>query len=352
MTRTPGSSEEGITRRQFLTNAGMLGAVALGSGGLLAACGGAQSGRQSVDLTATQWPTLLLSVPWAVAIEQGYFEENGIDLGEMVSSSGGGTTVRNIVTGDIPLGATATPAAINAYESGAPVKLLANVVQGSGDINFVTLPDRGIESIEDLRGKRVGFSEPGSVTQGLIVLSLQKAGIDPSEVELQAMGGLSEALTGLKEGAVDAAPHLLPRFLMEKDEGWQVVFWTNDYVQDFVQISLVTSEQVVDQQTDLVQNLVNAYQQAVDFTISNPEQAAEAWVSNSEIPEDAALESIEWVDPSSYYEVKVNPDGLNTVVEQMKAIDLLEPNDEVDWEGLLDQQFLPEDKRVDLAELG
>ena len=35
----------------------------------------------------------------------------------------------------------------------------------------------------------------------------------------------------------------------------------------------------------------------------------------------------------------------------MKAIELLEPGDEVDWDGLLDQQFLPEDRRVDPAEL-
>jgi hypothetical protein len=35
----------------------------------------------------------------------------------------------------------------------------------------------------------------------------------------------------------------------------------------------------------------------------------------------------------------------------MKAIDLLEPGDQVDWEGLIDQQFLPASKRVGLAEL-
>ena len=35
----------------------------------------------------------------------------------------------------------------------------------------------------------------------------------------------------------------------------------------------------------------------------------------------------------------------------MKAIELLEPGDEVDWEELLNQQFLPEDQRVDLAAL-
>ena len=57
------------------------------------------------------------------------------------------------------------------------------------------------------------------------------------------------------------------------------------------------------------------------------------------------------IDPSTYYSTALTAGALNTTVEEMRAIDLLEPGDEVDWEELLDQQFLPEDQRVDLAEL-
>jgi hypothetical protein len=39
------------------------------------------------------------------------------------------------------------------------------------------------------------------------------------------------------------------------------------------------------------------------------------------------------------------------VVEEMKAIELLEPDEKVDWGNLLDQQFLPENRQVDLSEL-
>ena len=197
MTKTSGSRETILTRWQFLKAVGAFGVVA-GSGGVTAGGGGQGGSSEPVGLSVSHWPTLLYSVPWAVAIEQGYFEERGITLDEIVGSSGGGETVRNVVTGGLPLGAVATPAAINAFNEGSELKILGGAIANTADISFVTLPDRGIESIEDVRGKSVGFTEPGSITQGCAVLSLQAAGIDPDEVELQAMGGLSEAITGLK----------------------------------------------------------------------------------------------------------------------------------------------------------
>jgi NitT/TauT family transport system substrate-binding protein len=355
MSKTLGSRRTDLTRRQFLKAVGAFG-VAVGSGGLLAACGGQGGGRggepQTAGLSVSHWPTLLYSVPWSVAIEQGYFEERDITLEEIVGSTGGGTTVRNVVTGGLPLGAVATPAAINAFNEGTELKTLGGAIGNTADISFVTLPDRGIGSIEDVRGKRIGFTEPGSITQGCAVLSLQAAGIDPSEVELQAMGGLSEAITGLKEDAIDLAPQLLPTAIRQNEqEGLITVFQTTEYVGEFAQLVMIATSQTVQQQPELLQNLIELYQQAIDFTLENPQEGAAAWANNSEVAEEDALESLQTIDPSKYYSTALTAGALNTTVEEMKAIDLLEPDDEVDWEGLLDQQFLPEDQRVDLSEL-
>jgi NitT/TauT family transport system substrate-binding protein len=350
----PMKGRVGVTRRQFLKAASMTGIVAMSSGGLLAACGGGQGGGpQTVQgLSVSHWPTLLYSVPWAIAIEQGLFEERDITLEEIVGSSGGGTTVRNVVTGGLPLGAVATPAAINAFNEGSSLKILGGAIANTADISFVTLPDRGIGSIEDSRGKRVGFTEPGSITQGCAVLSLQGAGIDPGEVELQAMGGLSEALTGLTQGAVDLAPQLLPTALSTNEEqGFVTVFETSEYVGEFPQLSMIATSQTVQQQPELLQALIEIYQQAIDLILETTQEAATAWSNNSEVSEEDALASLEAIDPSQYYSTGLTAGALNTVVEEMKAIELLEPDEKVDWGNLLDQQFLPENRQVDLSEL-
>lgn len=345
-----------VSRRNFLQAAGLTG-FALTGGGALAGCGGnggadgsGTPDRGAVELTVSNWPSLMYAVPWAVALQDDLYSEHDIDLRGYVGSSGGGTTVRNVVTGGIPLGSVATPASINAYEAGAPLNIVGASIGTTADINFITVPGRGVNSIEDLRGKRVGYTNPGSATHACIVLSLQAAGIDLNEVELQAMGGLSESHTGLKEGVIDAAPHALPTFLMQEDEGWESIFWTNEYI-DFMQLSLIAGTPAISEDSDFVGALVSVYTDACQRTIEDPAHAAQAWAANSEVPEEFATRSLEMVDLEPYFTTALSAKGLNTSVDAMKATETLSEDAEVDWEGILDQQFIPEDQHVDISEL-
>lgn len=49
------------------------------------------------------------------------------------------------------------------------------------EINFVAKKGQGLGAIADLKGKAVAFTSPGSVTQGVLALSLEDAGIDPKD---------------------------------------------------------------------------------------------------------------------------------------------------------------------------
>ena len=49
-----------------------------------------------------------------------------------------------------------------------------------------------MNSIEDLKGKKVGYTSPGSVSQGLLALSLERSGVGVDNVEMRTMGGLTE----------------------------------------------------------------------------------------------------------------------------------------------------------------
>ena len=342
-----------VSRRRFLQATGLTG-LALAGGSALASCGGnggsEGSDRGAIELTVSNWPSLMYAVPWAVALQHDLYKEHGIDLEGYVGSSGGGTTVRNVVTGGIPLGSVATPASINAYEAGAPLKIVGASIGTTADINFVTLPDRGIQGIEGLRGKRVGFTNPGSATHACIVLSLEAAGIDLGEVKLQAMGGLSESHTALKEGVIDAAPHALPTFLMQESEGWETVFWTNEYI-DFMQLSLIAGAPVIGEDAEFIDALVSVYAEACEQTIDDPARAAEAWSANSEVPQEFATRSLEMVDLEPYFTTALSVEGLNTSVDAMKATETLDTDVEVDWEGMIDQQFIPEASRIDIGQL-
>jgi hypothetical protein len=66
--------------------------------------------------------------PWSVAVEKKYFQEEGVDITGIISSEGGGTTVRNMVAGGVIFGEMNPAAFIAAVQQGAKLRLVADTV--------------------------------------------------------------------------------------------------------------------------------------------------------------------------------------------------------------------------------
>jgi NitT/TauT family transport system substrate-binding protein len=71
---------------------------------------------QAEEITVTHWGALMYGTPYAVAIKKGYFKEAGIDITGILTSKGGGTTVRNVLEGGLPFGEVALSAAVAAMQ--------------------------------------------------------------------------------------------------------------------------------------------------------------------------------------------------------------------------------------------
>lgn len=326
-------------------------AIALLAGG----CGSeAAGGEVQGEITVSNHPALLYSPPWIAATDQDLFAEQGIEVGEIVGSEGGGTTVQNVVSGGLPLGEVATSAAITASIAGADIRIVGGGVASGKDVFWVVGPDSDIDSIEDLAGKQVGYTSPGSVTQGLLALSLERSGVGLDNVETIAMGGLSEGLTALKNGDIDAAAMLEPVFSDQVDEeGWRRIFAASDYVPEFMATVIISGPGVAQENPELVRGAIAARAEGIEFLKANPRVVAEAWAKEAEIEPESALTALESVDPDEHWAIGLRSiEGLDSVLETMRLIDLLGNDQRVDWEGLVDQDFIPAQERIELPESG
>jgi NitT/TauT family transport system substrate-binding protein len=318
---------------------------------VVAACGdsGLTEGAEGGDVTVTNHPALLFSPPWIAAQNQQLFEKNGLNVKQIVGSEGGGTTVRNVVSGGLPIGEVATTAAISAYMAGADIRIVGGGVASSRDTFWVTRPDEPLDSIEDLKGKKVGYTSPGSVTQGLLALSLERSGVGLDNVETLTMGGLTEGLTALKNGDIDAAAILEPVFSEQADENWKVVFKASDYVPEFMSTVIISGPGVLDKDRGLVQKTIQARADGIEFLKRDPDAVAEAWAEEAEIEPESARKALEAVDPEQHWVVGLDsPEALETVAEEMRLIDLLPGGQRIDWNGLVVQDFIPPDQRIQL----
>src|SRR5687767_4103347 len=94
--------------------------------GALNGCGdaGLTEGAEGGDVTVSNHPALLFSPPWIAAQDQKLFEKQGLNVKQIVGSEGGGTTVRNVVSGGLPIGEVATTAAVTAFMAGADIRIV------------------------------------------------------------------------------------------------------------------------------------------------------------------------------------------------------------------------------------
>src|SRR5580765_4005226 len=155
-------------------------------------------------------------MPFAVALAKGYFKEEGANVTGIVSSQGGGTSVRNAMAG-VAYG-EANPGAIAvAIQQGADIKIVSDNVLTIAEFAWLVKKDSPIKTIQDLKGKKIGYTNPRSTSQALDILMLQKAGLKPEDAELVKTGGFGEGIVALDLGAVDITP--IPEPLWSQHQG-------------------------------------------------------------------------------------------------------------------------------------
>src|SRR5258708_18639364 len=136
-------------------------------------------------------------MPYAIAMEKGFFKAEGADVSGILSSSGGGTTVRNLLGGNLAYGEVDLAGTVAAIQQGADLKIVSENVLTVAEFVWAVKPDSPIKTIADLKGKKIGYTNPRSTSQALDILLLEAAGLKPDDAELVKTGGFGEAGVGL-----------------------------------------------------------------------------------------------------------------------------------------------------------
>ena len=135
------------------------------------------------------------------AADGGYFKKQGLDSKPLVMS-GSTTALAAMLSGDVGFINVAGSGLINAYLGGR------DAVMVSGLVNFAPydlIVAKGINTIEDLKGKKVGIARFGGSADFLARYGLEKHGIKPGrDVTILQTGGNAERLSAVSQGAIQA----------------------------------------------------------------------------------------------------------------------------------------------------
>ena len=328
--------------------------LALAAGWGLVAGSGARAGMApfNVGTVAITWyPIYLYHLPVSVAREAGYMEAQGIRVEEIVGARGGGETVRTMTSGGLLLGEAATAAAVlSIIRTGEPFVIVGGGTKAPSDVFWVTLPDSPVRNIQDLQGRRVGYTSPGSVTEQTVILSLQRAGVDPSQVQLVAAGGIAEGLALLRRRELDAAAMLGPTYVTTQFET-RILFHASDYVPDYFQTLIMARRSLVQERPEVVRAFLKARRQGYERMLQDVQGAARLYARLNRMDPRAAMEAIRiaGVDRAIYHsDGRLIREGLLMAEEGMRIAGDIGATDRIPWREIVDQSFLDPDQRIEL----
>ena len=122
--------------------------------------------------------------PWYVAIEKGYFKDNGIDI-DVVLTSGANNVVAAVLSNDVNIGLCGPEATIYIYNEGEKdyVKTFSGLTKRDGQFIVARKENKNFK-ISDLKGKEVLAGRIGGMPELNFENALRNGGVSVSDVNM------------------------------------------------------------------------------------------------------------------------------------------------------------------------
>lgn len=205
----------------------------------LAGCGGSAEGGGDGDLVQVKigYPSETASYgDLYVCQDEGIFEKHGLDV-QLTLLKTSSQLVAALSSGAVQI-------------AGGDGKAIAAGALQDADLKIIELKiakyfvemfgESDIKSIEDLRGKTVGVTAPGSVTDSATRIMLADQGLE-KDVEISNLTSLSALLSAGKSGEIDALVTAPPQGVSTEEQGWHKITDMTEY-QTAASVYTVTGE--------------------------------------------------------------------------------------------------------------
>ncbi len=287
-------------------------------------------------------------MPYAVALDKGFFTAEGIVVDGIITSAGGGTSLRNMIAGGVPYGEVNPGVVVAAIMQGADLRIISDNVLTVAEFVWAVKSDSPIKTLADIKGKKIGYTNPRSTSQALAQMVAQKAGLQPNEVELVRTGGFGEGYAALGTGMIDIAPIPEPLWAQYKDKLRPIAF-ASEILPPLSNVVGVTTANMAAEKGDFIRAVIRARRKAVEFMIADPDAAGDIVAKHYNITPEVARAAVRNLVTSKTAGVEywgsgqINAEGLKRMIDVQKSLGALQGD--IDVMKMVDTQFLPEDIR-------
>lgn len=231
---------------------------------MLTACG-QKDGLVKVQLNEVAHS--IFYAPMYVAIEEGYFEEEGIEL-NLVNGLGADKTMTAVLSGEADIGFMGSEASVYVYNEGAEdyVVNFAQLTQRAG--NFLVSREADADfKVTDLKGKTVLGGRKGGMPQMVFEYILKKYGINPDN-DLNIITNIDFGMTAqaFSGGSGEYTVEFEPSATALELEGTGYVVSSLGVESGYVPYTAYSAKKsYIEENPEVIQGFVNALQKGMDY---------------------------------------------------------------------------------------
>ncbi len=286
-----------ISRRSFTAGTAALGSL---SGSRIAF---AQSGKPSFNFGTAVDATSFLPVYVANART---WKEQGLNL-EITAFRGDAECAQALASDSIDVSLQSVDGLINLIQSGQPIKAF---YAGFHQADFSWMSQPAVKTWDDLKGKTIGVSQTGGLTDGLTRHILSKHKLVPGQdIQIVQIGPSSAGYQALKSGRLAASIQSAPYKWMGGDEGFnELATQARDVAPQWPKHVFLAKTSFVEKNGDVLQKFLRAHVAAIRLARADRAIGVKALMDRLKYNETYAGRAYDEVMPS-YNERGVLPDA-------------------------------------------
>ena len=195
--------------------------------------------------------------PMMVTWKAGLFQKHGLDIDKPRIMGGAKGVVRGLMSQEIQFGNLAAPAPLRANVKGE-----ADLVFLTGGINQQFIMGRpGLDSREQLAGKKIGFVGDGGLNDALVKFVIQKLAAEGIKGLREAAipAGGDKELTALLSGSCDAIVITPPESIGAQRKGCKYLVDFAEYGLNYALGGIAARRDYVEQNPDITRKFIKAY---------------------------------------------------------------------------------------------
>lgn len=275
-----------------------------------------------------------------VGYDAGIFKKHGLDVQIQDFNGGGSRIVQALVANSIDI-AIGAGTQMSFIVKGAPMKAVCESTTTLPYFSVGVPWDSPIHSVDELKGKKIGVSNPGTLTDWVAQELARKKGWGPDGVtRVTVGGGIAASSAAFRAHQIDAYVGGTASFLVEAQKHvGRLLVPVSDFVDNIASGTVFASNRLIASNPDALRAFLAAWIETTNFILANKEATTKSWGKVTGFPPEIESQLYDIVKGMYNPSCRFDPQSLATL--KRSFIELKSVDTEPDMSKLYTDAYLP-----------